>query len=237
MKALIIGMALNVIVAVVPTPASAQGSRDADGRQQVGCFRGRPLPACKSFWIFEMQGSSPVAQTSRTIRTYFDATRTGSPQEFEYDATAFTSVVEWNLGHMVNLGDKYALGGVVTVGSGNGDGLAGLKARVRRWLSSDLSVEAEAGALWSSPDGGIRSNVVGGTAALRFNVRDQGAFFLRWDVLPLPEESSFNGYLDPGGTQSGLSVGVSAGSVPALIGTGALGVTMAILLAMYVRYD
>jgi hypothetical protein len=32
------------------------------------------------------------------------------------------------------------------------------------------------------------------------------------------------GYYDPGGTQHALSVGLSAGSVPALIGTGALGV-------------
>ena len=215
MKALIIGMAVVVIGAAVPGPASAQGSRNADARQQVGCFRGRPLPACKSFWIVEMQGSAPVAQTSRTVRVYSDPARSGLPQLFEYQQTAFESVLEWNLGHMANLGGKYALGGVATVGTGNGgNGLTGLKARLRRWLSSDVSLEAEDGASWSNAQNTKQS--IGGTAALRFNIRDQGAFYIRWDGLPLPEESPPSGgrYYDPGGMQHALSVGVSAGSVP-----------------------
>ena len=235
MKVLIIGMALIVIAVVPGIPAWAQGSKDVDARPQVGCFRGRPLPACKSFWIVEMQGSSPVAQTSRSvIRVYSDPTRSGLPQASEYQLRTFDNVLEWNLGHMANLGDKYALGGVVTVGSGNGDALSGLKVRLRRWLSSDFSVEAEAGALWSDAGGMRRSDAIGGTAALRFNIRDQGAIYLRWDVLPLLEESQPWGYYDPGGTQHALSVGLSAGSVPALIGTGALGVTWLVLLAIIV---
>jgi len=102
---------------------------------------------------------------------------------------------------------------------------------LRRWLSSDFSLEAEAGALWSNPDGTRRFSAPGGTAALRFNIRDQGAFYLRWEVLPLPEESQPWGYYDPGGTQHRLSFGVSAGNVPALIGT------VAILLAIGVGQD
>lgn len=237
MKALIIGVALIVIGAAVPRPASGQGSRDAGAGPQIGCFRGRPLPACKSFWIVEMQGSEPIAQTSRRVRVYSDFERTGFGSVFEREQAAFGSVLEWSLGHMANLGEKYALGGVVTGGTGNGgSGLTGLKVRLRRWLTADLSLEAEAGALWSNPDGTLGSNPLGGTAALRFNIRDQGAFYLRWDVLPLPEESGLSGYYDPGGIQHGLSVGVSAGSVPALIGTGALGVTMAVLVALLVGH-
>ena len=138
---------------------------------------------------------------------------------------------------MANLGARYALGGVVTVGTGNGDGLSGLKVRVRRWLSPDLAVEAEAGAVWTNVHGTRRPNTVGGTAAVRFNIRDQGAFYLRWDVVPLPEESQPWGYYHPGGTQQGLSLGVSTGSVPALIGTGALGITLAVLVAMISDWD
>ena len=221
MKALIIGMALMVMAVL---PASAQGSKDVDARPEIGCFRGRPHPACKSFWIVEMQGSSPVAQTSRTVRFDSDPERSGSPQFFEDQLTTFDSVIEWNLGHMANLGDKYALGGVVTVGSGNGDALSGLKVRLRRWLSSDFSVEAEAGALWSDAGGMRRSDAIGGTAALRFNIRDQGAIYLRWDVLPLLEESQPWGYYDPGGTQHALSVGLSAGDgVPLTVEGGGSG--------------
>lgn len=60
---------------------------------------------------------------------------------------------------------------------------------------------------------------------------------MRWDVLPLPEESQKWGYYGPGGTQRGLSLGVSAGRVPALIGTGALGITWAVLVAMVTEWD
>ena len=136
---------------------------------------------------------------------------------------------------MANVGEKYALGGVVTVGTGNGgSGLTGLKVRVRRWLSSDFSLEAEAGAFWGNAQTVRRSS--GGTAALRFNIRDQGAIYLRWDLLPLREESRSGeyGYYDPGGTQHGLSVGVGLGSAPALFGTGALGVGLAVVFSLLV---
>ena len=210
-------MVLILTCGVLPVPIRAQAEGDPQGRQQVGCFRGRPLPACKSFWIFEMQGSEPITQTSRTVLdTYsvFDAQRTASVSVVENQRIAFGRVLEWNLGHMANLGEKYALGGVVTGGTGNGgNGLSGLKVRVRRWLSSDLSVEAEAGAFWANAGSVRRSN--GRTAALRFNIRDQGSIFLRWDILSLREESRSGeygyydsggeyGYYDPGGTQHGL---------------------------------
>ena len=89
MKPLIIGMTLIVIGAVPAIPTSAQGSRDAGARQQVGCFRGRPLPACKSFWIFEMQGSSPIAQSSRTIRFSSGQGWSDRPQFSEDQLPAF----------------------------------------------------------------------------------------------------------------------------------------------------
>ena len=40
----------------------------------------------------------------------------------------------------------------------------------------------------------------GGTADLRLNIRDQGSFFMRWDVLSLPEElfEAHSRYYDPG---------------------------------------
>jgi hypothetical protein len=104
MKAPIVRMAFGLMGVVPGIPASAQGSMDVDARPEIGCFRGRPLPACKSFWIAEMQGSSPVAQTSRTVRFDSDPERSGSPQFFEDQLTTFDSVLEWNLGHMANLG-------------------------------------------------------------------------------------------------------------------------------------
>jgi len=244
MKMLIPFMALVAIGATRPSRALAQSSSVADARQQMGCFRGRPLPACKSFWIVEMQVSQPIVQTSRTVLDFYpeydaqypgyDVGRRLPVSVYEDQRTAFSSVLEWNLGHMVNLGENFALGGVVTGGTGNGgSGLTGLKMRVRRWVGPDFSVEVEAGAMWGNAQYVERS--AGGTAALRFNIRDQGAFYLRWDVLPLQERSRPGeyGHFDPGGTQHALSVGVSAGSVPALVATGTLGVTLAVWIAIF----
>ena len=179
-----------------------------------------------------MQGSAPLAQTSRTIQTG------GGPT---YKQEIFASVLEWNLGHMVNVGSTYVIGGVVTGGTGNGDPLTGLKLRVRRWLRSDLSLEAEGGLLWNDANGGGPSSTVGGTAALRLNIRDQGSFYLRWDMVPVaarsrsfynPGDRSSGSYLDPGGTQHALSVGVGTGSVPALITTAAAGLTFVVMVAL-----
>ena len=231
------GITLILTCGILPAPILAQAEGDPQGRQQVGCFRGRPLPACKSFWIFEMQGSAPLMQTSRVVQ---------SPGGPAFRQEAFDSQLEWNLGHMVNMGSTYAIGGVVTAGTGNGDALTGLKLRVRRWLGSDSSLEAEGGLLRNDGNGGQRSNGVGRTAALRLNIRDQGSFFLRWDMLPIAARSgrSYDGdrsmsrsWLAPGGTHHALSIGVETGSVPALITTGAAGVLLAVMFALLVSGD
>ena len=83
-------------------------------------------------------------------------------------------------------------------------------------------------------------------AALRLNIRDQGSFYVRWDMLPIttrsgsfydPGNRSGSSYFDPGGTQHAVSVGVGTGSVPALITTGVAGLTMAVMLALLVPWD
>jgi len=84
MKALIMSMALIVMGVVPAIPASAQGSGDPDVRRQAGCLRGRRLPTCSTFWIIEMQRSSTIAQSSRTVRFSSDPERPGPPQFFEH---------------------------------------------------------------------------------------------------------------------------------------------------------
>lgn len=199
-------------------PAMAQDKADA----HIGCFRGKPLPDCKSFWIVEMQGVLPVFQTRRAI-AYSNAQplRRG----------AFSSQVEWNVGHMVNVNRTWALGGELTLGSGNDNPLTGLRARARRWVGPDVSLEGEAGVLWSNADHATGSSLAGPTLGMRLNIRDQGAFFVRWDVIPIPETYEAGAFHDPGGTQHGLSVGVTAGTVPALAATGALGIAVLVVLS------
>ena len=135
---------------------------------------------------------------------------------------------------MANLGEKYALGGVVTGAPAmEGTVLAALRWRVRRWLSSDLSVEAEAGAFWATQEVSGDPMEYG-----RFAVQHPRSgidCFAVGHIIP-------SGGVPVGGVRVLRSRRYPArtfgrsecGSVPALIGTGALGVTMAVLFAIFV---
>lgn len=217
----------RVIAAVaVAWAAALTPSPGLEAQEKVGCLRGRPLPACKSFWLIEMQGSTAVVQTTRMV-SYGGDLQTATD--------AFGEVLEWNLGHMVNVSPTFAVGGVLTVGSGSSDALTGLRLRARHWLSDDLSVELEGGLLKTTAGGAAYPGTNGATADLRLNIRDQGSFFVRWDGVSLPEVLPTESWMhhDPGGFHHALSVGASAGSVPALLGTGALGVAWVIFFAVY----
>jgi hypothetical protein len=200
----------------------AQEEQEVEG-PRIGCFRGRPLPTCKSFWLVEMQGFTPLGQTTRSV-SYSD----GQPVEM----TAFEGRLEWNVGHMVNLSPTFALGGTLSVGPHGGSGIfTGLKVRARQWLSEDLSLELAGGLL---EYGQHYPSSRGATADVRINVRDQGAFFVRWDGVSLPGvQYPDASYFDEGGFQQAISVGAAAGSVPALIATGALGLGYVIVLGLF----
>ncbi len=213
-------------VAALAMAAAAAATPELGAQAKVGCLRGRPLPECRSFWLIEMQGIAPLVQTDRQV-SYGGGMETRS--------NAFDQVLEWNLGHMVNLTPTFAVGGVFTVGSGGSDALTGVRARGRRWMSKDVSLELGGGLLRTTARGAAYAGVNGATVDLRLNIRDQGSFFVRWDGLSLPEVRQTGDwtFYDPGGFQQGLSVGASAGSVPALIGTGALGLAWTILFALF----
>ncbi len=220
---------VGVVVALLTAagcPKSTQ-AQETDG-PRIGCFRGKPLPACRSFWITEVQGAFPVVQTRHTI-SFGDAT----PAVRD----AFGSVVEWNVGHMVNLNRRWAVGGEVTVGSGGTNLLTGLRARGRRWLGPSIGVEAEVGVRWSDADHLAPGGTAGPSVGVRVNVRDQGAFFVRWDALSLSQRGGDGGFFDRGGPQHALSVGATAGSVPALVATGALGLGFAVIIALLAGSD
>lgn len=194
---------------------------------QIGCFRGRPLPDCRSFWIVEMQGSTPLAQTERGVT--WSGGQTVAREAFDH-------VLEWNLGHMANLTPTFALGGVVTAGTGSDGPFTGLKLRARRWLTSEVSLEVEGGLMQTNAMNTRFPAETGGTADVRLNIRDQGSFYVRWDGVTLSEQVLGPDYADPGGFQQALSVGVSAGSVPALVGSGALGLGYLVLIALFIGY-
>lgn len=222
-KTLSLALALTLIL---PSAGAPQAPTQGAQAPQVGCLRGRPLPACTTFWIVEMQGSTPLAQTTRIV---------SYSGEYEQGSNALDQELEWNLGHMVNLSPTFALGGVLTLGNGNSDALTGVRLRARRWLGQDVSVELQAGLLRTTAGGATYPGIHGATTDVRLNIRDHGSFFVRWDGVDIPEKHGNVDWWfhDPGGFHHGVSVGASAGSVPALIGTGALGLGYVILLGLW----
>jgi len=201
--------------------AGAQVGDTTSEAGKVGCFRGQPIPNCRSFWIFEVQGQTPVAQSRRPV-FYGDA----PPVRMH----SFESELEWNLGHMINLTPDWAVGGVVTVGTGTGDHISGAKVRARRWLNPSVSLEVQGGLLRT---GNRDPAPMGVTGDLRLNIRDQGSVFVRWDGVNLVEIGAPGAdYYDPAAFAQAFSVGIGIGSIPAVIGTGALGLGFAIVLGL-----
>ena len=84
------------------------------------------------------------------------------------------------------------------------------------------------------------SRSLGYTLGLRMNVLDQGFFGLRYDVVNIAEQTWDFGsetQIDPGGVQHGLHAVAGLGSVPALVGSGALGLGFLVFLAIFVATD
>jgi hypothetical protein len=219
-----VGCAVAVALAGGAGSAAAQVVGGPGQAQKVGCFRGQPSPICRSFWIFEMQGQTPVVQTRRPV--FYQ----GEPP---VQMHSFESELEWNLGHMVNLTPAWALGGVVTLGTGTGDHISGVKVRARRWLNPNVSLELQSGLLRT---GNRHPTPLGVTADLRLNIRDQGSVFVRWDGVDLVELGApGDNYYDPAAFAQAFSAGIGVGSMPAVIGTGALGLGFVIVLGLVLR--
>ena len=219
----LLGLASAAIVELgVPKPIAAQDRAPDEASLTMTCWRGAPRPACGGFFLVEAQGVFPLLSTTRLQ---------GSPGGPSFRVESFESRLEWNLGYMLNVSQDWAVGGALSLGTGSYDALTGVRARARRWLSPQLSVELQGGVVLthahnSGPD--VRKGL---TADARLNIGDRGSFFLRWDGVQVPQERTASGEIwDSGGFQQALHVGVGTGSTWTAIGTGALALWYTFLL-------
>jgi hypothetical protein len=109
-----------VSVVIIPSAANAQT-----------CFRGKPLPHCRTFWVTEFTASGQV----------------GKP-------IGQGIVLMPELGYMVNLNEKHAVGGSyffdIPSDSDHPDGFRhGPKLRYRRWINRSYNVDITAGLMIS----------------------------------------------------------------------------------------
>jgi hypothetical protein len=194
--------------------------------QKTLCFNGTRLPACANFLIVEMQGIVPVAETSRTIRW------SGGES---IDQSVFDDRLEWHLGLMRNLNERWAVGGAVGLGTGAAEALTSLTARGRRWLADDVALDVSAGVLYGPHEvgGGSRRGTL---LDARLNYDDDVYGGVRWEQFNVrPWSDEFQ--TDPGGRQHAVSLLLGTGTEWAAAGTGALGVWTAIVFALLVAND
>ena len=132
-----------VIVSLTLCPLALPAQRDsaASVPARRDCWRGKPMPACRSFWITEMAGEYAFVSTNtRYTLTYGTETHTFSRRDE-------SAQLLWRVGPMFNTGPARASGLTLTAGFVNDGGREAIEFRRRRWISETSSLDISAGAL------------------------------------------------------------------------------------------
>jgi hypothetical protein len=120
--------------------SAALGQSDSLTRHdRPACWRGKPEPACHSFWITEISAEYPYATTSTRYTfagdayTYHLTQRDVSPQLF------------WTVGPMFNKGPDRALGVTMSAGVVSAGSRVAVEARRRYWTAERSAFDLSAG--------------------------------------------------------------------------------------------
>lgn len=199
-------------LAPAPTPLEAQSDTAPAAAQRAPiCFRGRPLPRCRAFFLTE---ASYLRRLVGTQRTY---------QQSRFDGASYPISVRdldqqhlsWEVGYMVNRGSQRAVGATLMMGTGDAGARVAAKGRYRYWIdggdaSVDLSLGVTRASVRSADFPGV-SRGTGLTADVALGVGDFAAFTARAELLRARSR-----------TAGALHGGVRLGSYPA-IGASILG--------------
>jgi hypothetical protein len=220
-------LAIAVAAAAVILPAAVAGQDTARApAPREFCFDGGRLPKCRTFVIAEMQGVMRLAQTSRLVRWNDDSQYPAQPVSV-WDEDG----LQWEVGLMHNVSERWALGGAARLGDGSTGALTGLTARARRWMSDEVAVDMSAGATFvaaSSPGDYTKKTGFSGDARLNFS--DDAYFGLRYEQVPIGAKPGPYGGFDAGGEQRALSLLLGVGSEWAVAGSAALGLGLVLFL-------
>lgn len=222
------GPAARMLILCLAAGGSALGVGDGLSAQEPDaapasfCFNGAPRSACGTFLVVEVQGVLPIVQTSRRVHWYGGYTA---------EERSFGDRLQWELGLMHNVGDRWAVGGAARLGPGSTGALTGLTLRARHWVEENMGVDLAAGAGFhhlNTP--GRYGRSVGFVADGRLNFRDDAYVGLRLEQFGLEPWTEMEAS-DPGGTQRAVSLLLGAGSEWAVAGSAALGAALLFLLA------
>jgi hypothetical protein len=205
---------LAAVGGALPTVAIGQTADDSEF-DRFDCFRGRPAPRCRSFWLTEVGVYARVAGTGFTSRI------TPEPSARHHLGTHVT----WEVGGMANRGTDRAVGATLLLGAGPNDGVrVGFKGRYRRWLgSSGAALDLSAGALRAEamvPYPRSVAPALGLTGDVTLGWKELAAVTVRGDVLRTNDHR----------TVAAVYGGGRVGSYPAVVATAAGAVVVAVLL-------
>jgi len=224
--------ALIVAVCLLSSTLQAQGTQTEPSKKY--CWRGQPIPACDRFLLTEFGFYRSIVQPAATV-TY--SWYPDSTQQSSYQIRDTPWNFTWEVGGMVNANARTAVGATILLGANDDGGTVGIKARYRRWLNSDgIALDVGAGVRTSQSDRGTNATYLGPSSStftdqapppaftgdVAINARDYVSLVARVDIARFD-----NRY------QPNISLGVRAGSIPAVIGTGALATTYAALITLF----
>jgi len=128
-----IGMRLLIVTFVILWSTIIANQADSSDGKAL-CFRGHPLPQCKSFMVTE-------------FGVYYRLVASPKPASGSFEEGAFWTTMD--LGWMRNISQKYAAGGSFFVGTDVENKVRiGMRAKIRRWLRPDLSLDFAPGVLY-----------------------------------------------------------------------------------------
>ena len=199
------------------------------------CWRGRPLARCRAFVLFEF--SAPRHLLGSRVKP--DLVQIGSPRARLEQAIASQFLVD--LGYMVNVGEREAVGGTLTVGGAtdapSADVIVGVTGRYRRWLTRRVSADAALG-LQRAPVGIVEPNPFPGadnplrrTSVMRPTLMAEAR--LGFGDLVAVTGRGMLATDGRGRTHHALLAGASTGSTVTAVGTAASAAWVAFLIVVF----
>ena len=199
-------------------------------------FRGRPLPACKSFFIYE-------AAFLHALNSPFSA------QDYSWEKEAATL----DAGVMWNLSPKAAIGGVGHLSFDGMRNRVAVLVRYRRWMSEmpsgsgtrPLRVDIDAGLVVRTFDASISNQAPNFSSGIGLNLEDLLVLTIRYETYRTRQYTYFEYSGLPGASQNNQSrtngtfyVGVKGGSyIGAAASIAAVAVVAAIIIAYPEGFD
>ncbi len=181
------------------------------------CFRGRPLPRCRAFVLYELSYAARIAGSEQLIREPYSG--------YQFPARDLHSYIALEIGGMVNRDSLHARGATLHVGLADGGLRLGLKGRQRRWYRGGGTLDLSAGVLGAhaqaAESGAGRVRAYGVTAEVGLGHRDLAAVSLGGDLVR-----------GGGRTRAAVHAGARLGSYPAVVGTGLLAALVAAAIAV-----